>query len=198
MNSSPFHTLLCKLLGLVPTELDAHAAQSLGIQGNVWCSCLSWVCLGSCTTFRFYFFISVGRGLDFLNSHQLWGLKLCLLLLTAVGLHSGQCLVILTYDIIISCHPGVSWRGHLKFFSVLDYELDFWFRCQAAIPVAMTFKNVFVTAVYAQESLNLHFFSLGKEILTLQKTSVTLAAVYRCECRSRQRYREWQRLFAST
>ena len=108
MNSSPFHTLLCKLLVLVSTELDAHAAQRLGIQGCVWSSHLSWVRLGSCAAFRFYFFISVGP--DFLNCHQLWGLKLGLLLVTAMGLNSSQCLVISTYDIIVSCDPGFSWE----------------------------------------------------------------------------------------
>jgi len=54
----------------------------------------------------------------------------------------------------------------------------------------MSFKNVFVMTVYPQEYLDLCFFSLIKEIFTLQKTSVVLAAVYRWECSSRQQYRE--------
>lgn len=89
IRGSPFHTLLCKLLLLVSTELDVRTAQRLGIQGCVWSSHLSWVCLGSCAAFRFYFFISVCRGPDFGNGHQLCGLKLYLLLLTAMGLNSG-------------------------------------------------------------------------------------------------------------
>jgi len=73
---------------------------------------------------------------------------------------------------------------------VLSYGLDLWFQCQAAIPIVMSFKNVFVMTVYPQEYLDLCFFSLIKEIFTLQKTSVVLAAVYRWECSSRQQYRE--------
>jgi len=41
-NSSPFHTLLCKLL-VVSAELDAHTAQRLVVQGCVRSS----VCPGS-------------------------------------------------------------------------------------------------------------------------------------------------------
>lgn len=78
---------VCKLLVLVPTALGGRAAQRLGIQGRVWSSHRSWICLGSCDTFRFYLFTSVGRGPDFLNCHQRWRLKLRLLLLTVMGLN---------------------------------------------------------------------------------------------------------------
>lgn len=116
MSSSPFHTLLWKLV--VPTDVDTHAAQKLGIQGCVCSSQLSLVWLSSCAAFRFYFIMSVCRSPNFLNCHQLWGLKLCLLLLTAVRLSSAQCLVILIFNIIISCDPMFSWERHLKLFCV--------------------------------------------------------------------------------
>lgn len=70
---------------------------------------------------------------------------------------------------------GFSGEGISNIFVHWYYELD-----QAPIPEVMAFRNVFVTTVYLQESPNLHFFSLYKEALTLQKTSVMLAAVCRC------------------
>lgn len=57
---------------------------------------------------------------------------------------------------------GFSGEGSSNIFVYWYYELDLWFQYQAPNPEVMAFKNVFVTTVYLQESLNLHFFSLYK------------------------------------